>query len=363
VINRDRYAKNNSSLQSSLKDLREQGLDQCSPEVKIRLDGDDTEWKAMAYWYIGPFTYPQRKDFFDFQNAFEEYMHPPQERKFVTEAFLERCLQTLIQQISQQSPQIQQATPLYLDVPDLKWDTITVILETTAALIPEGEELRNLKDWWTENTRKPISPWSDRRLIHGDLWFGNILVQQANADFVALIDFGNVREDHVLNDLARFECDLLFRISPPPSLKPCFSTEELRMMTLRRAFGGDFSCQHQDDRILNPQLDALQILRRVYNRKWTFGVNTERHELYRWFLLAEILKRLFWLDEHYARPEIRVALLRSVVMLKRAIDQQAIQPTTRGQDPAAPGFASAMQLVSLTGLYFTRHDRLDVYQS
>jgi len=353
IIKRDRYARDNQSIKSSLEELKDQSLDRSSAEVTIELDGNDAKWKAMAYRYVGAYTYQQRDDFADFQDVFEDYVRPPRERQFVTETFLKSCLQTLVKQISQQNqPETQPSRPLYLDVPVLKWDSgITAVLETAAALVPEGEELRNLKDWWTENTARVLfSPWSDKRLVHGDMWFGNILVRKPQADFVALIDFGNVKEDHVLNDLARFECDLLFRISPPPSQRPRFSTEELRMMTLRRAFGGDFSCQRQDTKISNPQLNALQVLRQAYNREWAFGAKTERHELYRWFLLAEILKRLFWLDEHYARPEIRIALLKSVVMLKRAIDQQTTtRPMTRQEDPAVPSFASVLRLAHYLG--------------
>ena len=196
--------------------------------------------------------------------------------------------------------------------------------------------------------RKPI-PCSIPQyyLLHGDMRFANVLVNRTTAD-VELIDFGNSVEGHVFRDLARFECDLLLRVVPPPtenekSLR--LSSEDRRMRTLERAFDPQVHIIHDPDDSENPQMAALRILRETYDKYWHISSDEGRRRMYTWFLFAEILKRLMWTGDVFSTLEGRRALLCSVVMLKRAVSNQEI---------GVPGISSVSgisRLLSCTALY------------
>jgi hypothetical protein len=64
--------------------------------------------------------------------------------------------------------------------------------------------------------------------------------------------------------------------------------------------------------------------------------------MYRWFLLAEVLKRLLWFEEVFASAEGRILLLRAVLMLRRALEDQS-RPE-RAKDPTLPGLDAVSRL-------------------
>jgi Phosphotransferase enzyme family len=217
-------------------------------------------------------------------------------------------------------------------LPSPNWDlSIEPVLRTAAAFTPEGaDELSELREWWSKESSKVlIAPWPlPSHVLHGDLRFANILVNLVNPSEVEIIDFGNVSSGHVLRDLVKFECDLLFRVLPQPMVFDDreWSSEELRSHSLRYAFTSDFLCLNAPTFTgpnTYPHLQSLQIIRAEYNRKWRVGGDKGREIMYRWFLLGEVLRRLGWLEREFTSRAARRALLYSSLIGKRAIENRA----------------------------------------
>jgi Phosphotransferase enzyme family len=339
----------------ALASMRALGLTDCSEPVEIEVEGRDELWRAMVYAYIGGLSYDELPDFSDFQLIFEDFIAPQREERRPSAQALRSWLNRLCEQIEKRQsdlaggkPQGVRAKPLSEFLPILPWrNGLTAILESAAAYAPEPADLHSLREWWeTSIEKESLASYPNRTLLHGDLRFANILVNRTTAA-VELIDFGNATEGHVFRDLARFECDLLFRITPPPAETRTLrlSSEDRRIRMFECAFDAENGHLQDRDDPDNPALAALRIVRDVYDRYWRISSDEARRRMYSWFLLAEVLKRLMWTGEIFSTIAGRQALLCAVVMLKRAV---------MGEPVAAPSFgviSGLSRLLSCTAVY------------
>ena len=277
---------------SNLGVLENLGLTGCSEPVEVEVDGREESWRAMAYPYIGGLTYHDAIRFSDFEVIFQEFVAPRSDAMHIGQESLQDWLRSPFQQIRSRQregadPNPQHSVrhrPLASFLPALPWNEgLSALLCTAAVFVPEGEELLNLREWWEETSkRQSIAQIPNKTTLHGDLRFANVLVNRRNGQ-VELIDFGGVREDHVFRDLAKFECDLLFRIIPSgPSAGGTrrLYPEERRTNTLERAFGRHFMPPDDELDLGNTHLKAVQSLRAVYNSIWNISQYDDGQNMY-----------------------------------------------------------------------------------
>jgi hypothetical protein len=332
--------------------LDELGLTGCSEPVDVEVDGRDEPWRVMAYPYVGGLTYYEATRYSDFESIFQEFVAPRSDAMHIGAESLQDWALDLFMQIKDQeitdtvsnTAHGVRHRPLASYLPSLPWsEGLSALLCTAAVFVPEGEELLNLREWWVHTSRgHTIAPLPNETMLHGDLRFANVLVNRRGGQ-VGLVDFGGVGAGHVFRDLARFECDLLVRVTPPgPDTTRALRLypEERRTTTLERAFSRQFAPPDDPLDPDNTHLKALQILRGVYDGIWHISHHEGGQQMYLWFLMAEILKRLLWTEPVFSGADGRRALLRSVIMLKRAI---------MGSAPTAPNFAAVSQLSALLG--------------
>ena len=320
VESRRRYAMRNPMIAAKLQNLVDLHLDGASEPIR-----DPTETgslrRVMADIYFGPSSFDELTLYRTFEDVFTDYCSGKLE--FATERHIELWLRNLLNQIELQTPvNGTQDTHAVGDefsrsLPPVPWTRgVNSVLSTAAAFLPEGDELRNLEQWWHKRSQDwHITPWKRLSAIHGDLRFANVLLRIGRDD-VHLVDFGSGSEGHVMRDLAKFECDLLFRILPSPTEE--LTTHALRTEAIQVATGGPFnpSSVESNNRLIN----ALKLLRSAYDAKWEFSAHPERTQMYRWFQLGEILKRLLWFEDIFTNTEGRLLLLRSVIILRRTLD-------------------------------------------
>jgi Phosphotransferase enzyme family len=340
----------------ALDSIRALGLSDCSEPVEVEVDGRDELWRAMAYSYVGGLTYEDLHNFSDFQAIFEDFVAPQRDESKPSSQALRSWLDRMCEQIKlRESPlaaaQSQagiRAKPLSEFLPSLPWNGgLTAILQSVAAYAPESTDLLSFRDWWEHALdRESMAAFPSKTLVHGDLRFANVLVNRTTAE-VELIDFGNSAEGHVFRDLARFECDLLFRITVPATQSNVLhqSSDDRRLRSLEYAFNPEVRQLRDPQDPNNPLLLALEILREVYDKYWSLESNHGRRRMYQWFLLAEVLKRLLWTEEVFSTIAGRRALLVGVGLLRKGIE---------GRDVEARAFGSMSDLPRLlhcTALY------------
>jgi hypothetical protein len=309
---RELLAGSNPNVANMVAELRKVGLDGVSEALDVNLGTRSEPFAALVYLYRGSLNPATADEWIDFQAAFEGFV----EGKY-SEVLLRRWLERLAAQV--RIPGGVAARPLQKYIPPVGWNEfVTPILNTAAAFLPrrEADELRGLETWWHKaigrgNLNAAVP---DEGPIHGDFRFANILLEPTTSR-VEVIDFGSAHQGHVFYDLAKFECDLLLRITP--------SNEFSRAETLAAAARNGLV---QTNASGNRQLDALHLLRETYDNRWHF--TADRFSMYRWFLLAELLKRLRWFEEVFTSCEGRIALLRAILFIKRALsgDTTSVAP-------------------------------------
>ena len=333
-------------------ELTEHHLEHCSDPVEIEVEGHDDLWRMMMYKYAGSLTYRDISRFSDFDGVFNDFVDPRDPAHRPSAMALEDWLESLFKQVASRKLEDEvdaaqdgvRSKPLSSFLPDLRWsDGLQAVLSTAAAFVPEGDQLLKFRDWWDHSVqRESLAPYANMSRLHGDLHFGNVLVNRTTAH-VELIDFGHSTTGHVFRDLARFECDLLFRIAPPPIETPTSrrSVEDRRAYALEIAFGTAFAPPVEDSADPdNPQIAALRILRGVYDQLWHINAYGGRRRMYYWFLLAEVLKRLTWTGGVFGTTQGRRALLQGVILLARSLE---------AKKATAPGFSAVANLSTLLG--------------
>jgi hypothetical protein len=335
----------------ALDDIRALGLEDCSEPVEVEADGHDDMWRAMAYAYVGSLSYDDLSRFSDFQAIFEDFVAPARMDLRPPAPALRDWLRRLCEQVTQGEPAAGgrgpargvRAKPLGEYLPRLPWSRgLEAVIESAAAFAPQESALHGFRDWWEGAvSRESIAQFPNSARLHGDLRFANVLVDRTTAT-VELIDFGNSAQGHVFSDLARFECDLLFRVLPPPIQTETLrlSSEDRRIRTLERAFSPRPGALDDPVDRDNPQLAALRLLRETYDSFWHLNSNEGRHKMYLWFLLAEVMKRLMWTGDESSTSDVRRALLCAIPMLKQA---------TAGEDAEAAGFSPVSEISRLLG--------------
>jgi Phosphotransferase enzyme family len=340
----------------ALDSIRALGLSDCSEPVEVEVNGRDELWRAMAYTYVGGLTYEDLNNFSDFQAIFEDFLAPPRDESKPSSQALRSWLDRMCEQIKQREPPLGpanrqtgiRAKPLSEFLPSVPWDAgLTAVLQSVAAYAPESADFLSFRDWWEQALDKEsMAAFPSKTLLHGDLRFANVLVNRTTAE-VELIDFGNSAEGHVFRDLARFECDLLFRITVPrtQTTMPHQSSDDRRIRSLEYAFNPATRQLRDPQDPDNPLLAALEILREVYDKYWNLGSNQGRRRMYQWFLLAEVLKRLMWTEDIFSTVEGRRALLVGASLLRKGIDGRLVEARAFGSVSDLP------RLLHCTALY------------
>ena len=340
----------------ALDSIRALGLSGCSEPVEVEVEGRDELWRAMAYSYVGGLTYEDLPNFSDFQAIFEDFVAPQRDESkpssHALRSWLDRmCKQIKLREAPLGTAQNQagiRAKPLSEFLPSLPWNGgLTAVLQSVAAYAPDYADLLSFRDWWEQALdRESMAAFPSKTLVHGDLRFANVLVNRTTAE-VELIDFGHSAEGHVFRDLARFECDLLFRITVPATQSNVLhqSGDDRRLRALECAFNLKVRQLRDPQDPDNPLLAALEILREVYDKYWSLESNHGRRRMYQWFLLAEALKRLLWTEDVFSTMAGRRALLVALSLLRKGIE---------GRDVEARAFGSMSDLPRLlhcTALY------------
>jgi hypothetical protein len=351
VESRRRYAMRNPILAAKLQNLVDLRLDGASELIQDPTEGGSLR-RVMADIYFGPSSFDELTLYRTFEDVFNDYCSGKLE--FATERYIELWLRNLLNQIELQTPVSGTrdthavGDEFFRSLPAVPWSRgVNSVLSTAAAFLPEGEELRDLERWWHKRSQDwRITPWKRLSAIHGDLRFANVLLR-IGRDEVHLVDFGSGTEGHVMRDLAKFECDLLFRILPPPT--PELTTHALRTEAIQVATSGPFnpSLAGSNNRLVS----ALKLLRGAYDAKWEFSAHPERMQMYRWFQLGEILKRLLWFEEVFTNVEGRLLLLRSVITLRRTLDDVGCAESKPAEIPGLDGVYRLTTALGCTGAY------------
>jgi hypothetical protein len=314
-------AKSNEKVASKLRQLEALGLSDVSPEIEVNVGRRTEAWRALVYLYSGAVNPGIADEWVDFQTALEQMVHSGR----YSEDLLRRWLDHLTQQL--RLPAGGPARPLSYFLPAVAWDEfVNPVLHTAAAFVctEEARELSEMEGWWRATTSRSKGPAAvqDHGPIHGDLRFANILVEPTTSA-VELIDFGSAREGHVFADLAKFECDVLLRLHADPN--DANASEAMRLEVLNAAAHRGLA---PDAPKANKHLDVFRTLREVYDNRWHF--TPQCFSMYRWFVLAELLKRLRWFEDVFASPSGRVALLRAILLMKRAEERLERSPMPFG---------------------------------
>lgn len=336
--------------------LRGIGLEGCSEEVIVDLDGVDAPWRAMAYSLVNELRYDEVGRYSDFDAIFQLYVSGDEGDRPTRDA-LRGWLRRLcrVWQSRERPPSDQgegtRARPVSRYLPEPPWGRgLSAVLATAATFAPESEELGSFREWWrTSLSKETLAPYHNCTLLHGDARFANIFVDKEEGG-IEFIDFGGASanaEGHVFRDLARFEADLLtrIRVGPIEVRAGVIDSDERQARVLRAAVGRDYGrlegdSEDRDNRLLA----AVGVLREVFDEFWRISHGPGRWRMYRWFLLAEFNRRLLWTESLFASTSLRRLLLEAVVLVKRSLSEGP-EPKRLG----APGFAAVQQVSTLLG--------------
>jgi hypothetical protein len=198
---------------------------------------------------------------------------------------LERALANVQQVLTQRavgssSPTAQvppvPAWPLRKYLPRIPWaDGIRAVIGTALEMSPASRELLELESWWETATKSVgVAPLHDWRPLHGDARFANIRV--------------DIVTGHVFEDCARFEVDLILR-SCPQGLPN-------RADNLEQALDACVASQLKPVEDLNaPNGRVVLAWRTQIAKEFGLYVRQDVRQMYLWFVLAELIKRLRWI--------------------------------------------------------------------
>lgn len=271
---------------------------------------DGLQLRCMAYMFDGGANYGEMRRRMDFDAYLNNFIDPG-----IPIESLSECLRQVTERVWRTPQEESRSSPLPLSeyLPTISWPGTTNTLEIVGGLLPMAPGLKDFQAWFeTHSSLVRIAPVHDRRPIHGDLWSGNVLVDTVKSD-VYVIDYGNSRLAHGFQDLARFEIDIILRAgSTRPQVTP-----ELRVVAMRNAAMSLLPAPSEP-------MDALIPLR--YWRDVTAEATPTLaapggFEMYRWFLLAELLKRIRWVTPSAnAIDADGGTLLQCILTVQSAID-------------------------------------------
>ncbi|MFG1825096.1 hypothetical protein ACGFIJ_21640 [Microbispora bryophytorum] len=271
------------------------GLHRVHGPIEIELDDTTAQWSVITYSYVGGRSFEEIEQYSDFEEFLQAYVWRENRDEAPSELTIRACLQTVAHILTEGrlEPNGPVSQPLAETLPRLDWDQgILAILNTAAAFCPDLPHLKGFRSWWESTTESiRVAPISDRRTLHGDARFANILIDSVHAQ-VHLIDFGNGRQGHVFEDLARFEIDLLFRTTPAGedngNLDLGHLAHAIDYLLRDELAVGSF---RMDD---NRQVRCVKLWRQAIYQALPVMTRPGALMMYRWFLLAECLKRTRW---------------------------------------------------------------------
>lgn len=322
--------------------LGDHGLDGVYGPVEVELEDKPAEWAVIVYRYIGGKSFEELENFSDFEKLVRTYLWSEDRDKSPSEATLRECFRTIAETLAggQGTTDLAPAAPLVKYLPELRWDTgILAAVNTARSFCPDLPELVGLRQWWEERIAAiRVAPVHDDRLLHGDVRFANVLVDQVHSE-VHLIDFGNGRQGHVFQDFARFEIDLVFRTTPQAG-----GGAELDRSKLLASV----EYLLRDELVLGEipadgsrEIKCLSLWRQVMHQSFPQLAKPGALMMYRWFLLCECLKQLRWVAGIEAGDEEpdSASLIYTICALRRYLS---------GATPAATWISTAPQVMAGT---------------
>lgn len=296
--------------------------------------GDGITNRSIAYLFEGGASYAEmqrRSNFGGYLEAFLSHKVPVES--------LEECFRQIVVRVGGATGRRPRSTPLPLSeyLPRVEWEQLANLTDVISSLLPRVTGFQHFERWFTSSVdRVRIAPIDDSRTLHGDLWFGNILVDSVKSD-VYIIDFGKASTGHVFRDLARFEIDLILRCgSSSGSVSP-----DTRVASMRRAALASLP-------VLDEELESLipvRLWRKSVLEGSTVFAAGAAFEMYRWFLLVELIRRLRWITAS-GQPTERDAgpILEAILVVQEAIDPSI----PRSPSPRAPGLLqSELRLIDV----------------
>lgn len=310
--------------------LPENGLDRIHGPIEVQLNTSAAQWSVIAYRYVGGRSFEEIEHYSDFEEFLRTYVWSANRDQAPSELTIRECLRKVAQILTEKRPE-DGDPPLQTladALPALPWDQgILATLNTAAAFCPDLPDLAGFRAWWESTTESiRVAPVPDRRTLHGDARFANILIDSVHAQ-VDLIDFGNGRRGHVFEDFARFEIDLLFRTTPVADEKGNLDRSLLsdavgHLLRDEIAVG---SIQIGDHR----QVRCIKLWRQAVYQALPAMTRPGALMMYRWFLLAECLKRTRWLANAGVR-DVGVdpaSLVHTIYALRQNLTGGDLSPT------------------------------------
>ncbi|MFG3437780.1 phosphotransferase family protein [Nonomuraea sp. NPDC047897] len=276
--------------------LQAHGLSEIHGPIDIELDDMTALWSAIAYRYVGGRTFEEIEHYSDFEGFLQNYVWSANRDQAPSEMTIRECLRKVAKILTEERAGLPgpASQPLVEALPRLAWDQgILATLNTAAAFCPDLPELVDFRLWWESTTESiRVAPVPDRRTLHGDARFANILIDSVHAQ-IDLIDFGNGRPGHVFEDLARFEIDLLFRTTPAGEDNGNLDRGRLadavgHLLRDELEFGASRLADHR-------QIRCVKLWRQAVYQALPAMTRPGALMMYRWFLLAECLKRTRWI--------------------------------------------------------------------
>lgn len=288
----EREVSNRNGLDGSGEWLVEQGFDSSFGPVQVELGSRTEYWSAMCYAYFGAQTYSEiglTVDVAEYVRAFVEGGE-----RAPTPDSLRSCFDKVVDWLTRSVEPRDAARGRRFTsfLPPIAWEGgVHSALMIASELCPDLDELRDFRAWYEDESTAVHASVPDQRRIHGDARLANILVHRVNAE-VRFIDFGNARRGHLYEDLARFELDLVLNMAER------FDDGTLVQDSLADVFAW---CLRKDLGLndLEPgssqSLKALRHWRQAMSRPPATAAGASgAAAMYRWFLLAECLRRLRW---------------------------------------------------------------------
>jgi hypothetical protein len=298
--------------------LAKGGLEHLGESVEI----EGRQWRAIAYPYFGGRTYAELRTRTDFEELAKSYVDEGLSvDQRVPRVTIAACVEQVADKLLSARPIGSPATggvamPLSHYLPTPSWALgIRSALAIASRFTSSSLKIDDIESWWVDGASSmKVAPMADWRYLHGDARFANILVDRLNAT-TELIDYGNGKEGHVFEDLARFEVDLVLRAVPSDTNAQLGSVHEgLGVCTELSLF------PVEDD--VSAKVRLLRIWRHALNERLSLYSKPGALQMYLWFVLAEFLKRLRWLtpgdiEGPGASPE---QLLDAIVQVRAALE-------------------------------------------
>ncbi|WP_091053745.1 phosphotransferase [Glycomyces sambucus] len=315
--------------------LEEHGLNELFAPVEIEIEHRKVEWSMIAYRYRGGGSFEELKHFNDFEGFIGSYLWSSDRDAAPSDNTVSECFRAMAFTLGADRG-ITQGGPLQSlaeYVPSVDWEEgVSAVIRTAAAFCPDLNELNGLREWWDENLNGVLfAPVHDRRRLHGDARFANVLVDDVRSE-VHLIDFGSGRLGHVFEDFARFELDLLFK--SVPKVNGSQEVDRAQLVTAVNFVLRD-EVNLGNEELSSRSLKCLRLWRNAMCRSFPQLKHSGGLMMYRWFLLGECLKRTTWVNIDTA------VLIFTICALRQYLSDGALDSTWISNAPQS--LASQLQ--------------------